>query len=179
MAAARKLVATDGADVPLTAIADEAGVGIATLYRNFPTREELFVAVVLDGRDRVHALVDEHRPRVVADPVAGWSPFVRALAELRLGALLPELAGFLRTAPRSSELVQMREEALSGVESVLDVVRRAGVVSEDVTAVRFVVGLGMVTRALPAGAPFDVAGQHEWMIEIYLRGLQPRATPGA
>jgi AcrR family transcriptional regulator len=140
VAAARKLVATDGADVPLTTIADEAGVGIATLYRNFPTREELFVAVVLDGRDRVHALVDEHRPRVVADAATGWSPFVRALA---------------------------------AVESVLDVVRRAGVVREDASAVRFVVGLGMVTRALPAGAPFDVAGQHEWMIEVYLRGLRP------
>ena len=173
VAAARKLVATDGADVPLSAVADEAGVGIATLYRNFPTRDDLIAALVLDGRNRVCALVEEHRPHVVADPASGWSPFVRALAELRLGALLPELAGFLRTAPRASELARVREEALADVESVLEVVRHAQVVGEDVTAVRFVVGLGMVTRSLPAGAPFDAVGQHDWMIEVYLRGLRP------
>src|SRR5689334_23961309 len=34
-----------GLDVPLEEIADRAGVGIATLYRRFPTREELIAAV--------------------------------------------------------------------------------------------------------------------------------------
>ena len=34
----------DGADAPLEAIAREAGVGIGTLYRHFPTREALVEA---------------------------------------------------------------------------------------------------------------------------------------
>lgn len=38
--------AADGAQVPLEAIAKKAGVGIGTLYRHFPTREDLFNALL-------------------------------------------------------------------------------------------------------------------------------------
>ncbi|WP_329455760.1 TetR/AcrR family transcriptional regulator [Streptomyces sp. NBC_01497] len=39
--AAREAYAAHGIDVPLTAIARRAGVGVATLYRRFPTRASL------------------------------------------------------------------------------------------------------------------------------------------
>jgi AcrR family transcriptional regulator len=42
--AARSAFAERGLDVPLEEIADRAGVGIATLYRRFPTREDLIAA---------------------------------------------------------------------------------------------------------------------------------------
>jgi AcrR family transcriptional regulator len=42
--AAREVFAERGLDVPLEAIAQRAGVGIATLYRRFPTREDLIAA---------------------------------------------------------------------------------------------------------------------------------------
>jgi AcrR family transcriptional regulator len=42
--AARAVFAERGLDVPLEAIAQRAGVGIATLYRRFPTREDLIAA---------------------------------------------------------------------------------------------------------------------------------------
>lgn len=45
--AARTAFAGRGIDVPLEDIAREAGVGIGTLYRNFPTRQDLFEAVYL------------------------------------------------------------------------------------------------------------------------------------
>ena len=38
--AARAVFAEAGLDAPLEAIAQRAGVGIATLYRRFPTRED-------------------------------------------------------------------------------------------------------------------------------------------
>jgi AcrR family transcriptional regulator len=44
LAAASELFAQSGTDVPLEAIAANAGVGIATLYRNFPTRDALVEA---------------------------------------------------------------------------------------------------------------------------------------
>jgi AcrR family transcriptional regulator len=44
LAAASELFAQSGTDVPLEAIATRAGVGIATLYRNFPTRDALVEA---------------------------------------------------------------------------------------------------------------------------------------
>ncbi len=44
--AARRVFATQGTEAPLEAIAAEAGVGIATLYRRFATREDLLAVVV-------------------------------------------------------------------------------------------------------------------------------------
>jgi AcrR family transcriptional regulator len=41
LAAATVAVTRDGEKVPMETIADEAGVGIATLYRHFPTRRPL------------------------------------------------------------------------------------------------------------------------------------------
>ncbi|MFJ3801065.1 TetR/AcrR family transcriptional regulator [Streptomyces sp. NPDC090088] len=46
--AAREAFAEHGADVSLEDIARRAGVGIGTLYRNFPTRRDLFESVYAD-----------------------------------------------------------------------------------------------------------------------------------
>ncbi len=48
LAAARDLFAEDGANASLEEVARRAGVGIGTLYRNFPTRQDLFEAVYVD-----------------------------------------------------------------------------------------------------------------------------------
>lgn len=45
IAAAREVFAEQGTDASLEEIARRAGVGIATLYRNFPCRQDLFDAV--------------------------------------------------------------------------------------------------------------------------------------
>lgn len=45
LAAAREAFNRDGVDVPLEDIARQAGVGIGTLYRNFPAREDLVAAI--------------------------------------------------------------------------------------------------------------------------------------
>lgn len=52
---------SDG-DVPLEAIAKQAGVGIGTLYRHFPTREALVEAAHRHEVDRLCAAVDELGP---------------------------------------------------------------------------------------------------------------------
>ncbi|RZJ87836.1 MAG: TetR/AcrR family transcriptional regulator, partial [Brevundimonas sp.] len=46
--AARAVFAENGIDAPLDLIAERAGVGRATLYRNFPGRTEIALAVLMD-----------------------------------------------------------------------------------------------------------------------------------
>src|SRR2546430_4519068 len=59
LAAAREAFTDDGADASLEGIARRAGVGIGTLYRNFPTRQALLEAVYLDEGDAIrHAAQD-------------------------------------------------------------------------------------------------------------------------
>ncbi|MBO2450664.1 TetR/AcrR family transcriptional regulator [Actinomadura barringtoniae] len=48
LAAAKEAFAEQGVDVPIDEIARRAGVGNATLYRHFPTRRDLIVAVYAD-----------------------------------------------------------------------------------------------------------------------------------
>jgi AcrR family transcriptional regulator len=45
--AAQEVFAAEGLAVPVDAVAERAGVGVGTLYRNFPTKEALFEAIVM------------------------------------------------------------------------------------------------------------------------------------
>src|SRR5438874_302222 len=59
LAAARSVFAEQGLDAPLAEVAGRAGVGIATLYRRFPTREDLIVASFEQKMDAYVNAVDE------------------------------------------------------------------------------------------------------------------------
>jgi AcrR family transcriptional regulator len=53
LAAGRKAFAAGGTDVSLDEVARQAGVGVATLYRNFPSREDLAEAVYVNEVDEL------------------------------------------------------------------------------------------------------------------------------
>jgi AcrR family transcriptional regulator len=55
LSAAKELVAERGPEVPLDDVARRAGVGNATLYRHYPTRGDLLVAVYSDEVDALCA----------------------------------------------------------------------------------------------------------------------------
>ncbi|HLU58194.1 MAG TPA: helix-turn-helix domain-containing protein [Pseudonocardia sp.] len=55
LSAAEEIFLAEGAEAPLDAVAKRAGVGIATLYRHFPTRQDLLEALLADTYDRLGA----------------------------------------------------------------------------------------------------------------------------
>jgi AcrR family transcriptional regulator len=57
--AAKVVFSTGGAGASLEAVAREAGVGIGTLYRHFPTREALFEAVYRREVEQLGELAEE------------------------------------------------------------------------------------------------------------------------
>lgn len=57
--AARQVFAEEGLSAPLDRIAKLADVGRATLYRRFPTREDLIQAIFQDNLDALQAVADE------------------------------------------------------------------------------------------------------------------------
>jgi AcrR family transcriptional regulator len=72
--AAREAFAACGYGVPLDEIAARAGVGPGTVYRHFPSKEELFEAVVAA---RVQDLIDDARGRAAtADPGRAFFGFL-------------------------------------------------------------------------------------------------------
>lgn len=62
--AARALFATEGLNVPMREIARHAGIGPATLYRRFPTKQTLVTEAFAAETRACHAIVDE----ALADP---------------------------------------------------------------------------------------------------------------
>jgi AcrR family transcriptional regulator len=64
LATARTVFARLGTDVPLEAVAKEAGVGRGTLYRHFPSREHLLAAIMRDN-----ATVLEEKARELIEAV--------------------------------------------------------------------------------------------------------------
>ncbi|WP_072805862.1 TetR/AcrR family transcriptional regulator [Rhodococcoides yunnanense] len=74
LAAAATCFVDAGVDVPVRTIAARAGVGVGTIYRHFPTRADLIVAVF---RHQVEACA-EAAPKLLADrdsphdALAGW-----------------------------------------------------------------------------------------------------------
>jgi AcrR family transcriptional regulator len=73
--AAQKAFAERGLDVPLEDVAEQAGVGIATVYRRFPTREDL-IAACFERRLEEYASAAEE----ALEAPDGWTGF-RAYVE--------------------------------------------------------------------------------------------------
>jgi AcrR family transcriptional regulator len=59
LAVARELFAERGLDVPMAAVARRAGVGVATLYRRFPTKEALVLEAFTEQFAVCQAVIEE------------------------------------------------------------------------------------------------------------------------
>jgi len=72
LVAAREVFAADGANGSLEEIARRAGVGIGTLYRNFPTRQHLFEAVYVDEIEALARTAEELTDHEPWDALVSW-----------------------------------------------------------------------------------------------------------
>ena len=72
IAAAREVFAEQGTDASLEDIARRAGVGIGTLYRNFPTRQDLFERVYIGEVEDLCAVARDVSDRQPWDALSTW-----------------------------------------------------------------------------------------------------------
>jgi len=112
--AATEVFRERGVEVGVGEIADRAGVGRATLFRNFPTKQDLVVAVVAQ---RIHEAIAAGRALLASDTDQELLfPFVRELVGLQqVDRSLFEVVG-------SDELLQLPEmsAAHEGIIEVID-----------------------------------------------------------
>jgi AcrR family transcriptional regulator len=166
LAAARSAFTAAGEDVSLEGIARSAGVGIGTLYRNFPTREELVAAVYASELDAVLAtvpdLLSRNPPQVALRSFlatyAGFIATKRGMAE-------SVRAGAIRSAAESADTRRRVNEAVglilaAGIEQG---VFRPGTAADDVTAAMIGVFLTTAQSADPE--------QADRLLDLLVRGL--------
>lgn len=80
--AAERLFAARGVDVGMQEIADEAGVGIGTVFRRFPTKDDLVIAVLLARMEDIATLAARAVERSVDDPWTAFAGYFVGTTEL-------------------------------------------------------------------------------------------------
>ncbi|MEV0646833.1 helix-turn-helix domain-containing protein [Phytomonospora sp. NPDC050363] len=127
---ARELFAERGGDVPMDEIARRAGVGIATLYRRFPTREALIQAGVEHTVDTFAALVA--RAKKVPDPALAFAEVLERARVLQL-----EHRGFSEAMCPTGGFEEQKRCMRADMAVVIERAKDAGLLCADFTAEDF------------------------------------------
>jgi AcrR family transcriptional regulator len=168
LAAATRVFMSAGTEPSTRAIAREAGVGIATLYRHFPTRESLVDAVY---RDQVARLTAGARDLLGQLPPAAA---MRRWMDL-FGDWIATKNGMLDTLLSmisSGEIAhaQTRTELLTAITTILDAGRAAGDLRPDVTAEDIAAALIGIFTVAPRPAREANASR---LLNLLMDGLRP------
>ncbi|MFI1354388.1 TetR/AcrR family transcriptional regulator [Streptomyces sp. NPDC020898] len=128
IAAARKVFARDGLGASMASVAREAGVGIATMFRRFPAKEELVDAVFFDRMDAYADAV-----AVALDDPDPWHGFVGYIeTACAMQAADSGFADVLTTTfPAAKALERRRNEAYEGMVELIGRAKAAGRLRED------------------------------------------------
>lgn len=160
--AARVAFAAEGAGTSLEGIARAAGVNIATLYRNFPTRQDLFEAVYLD---EVEALARTAADLDTAEPWAALEGWLRQFVSYAT----TKKAVYDAIAHREEMFVTGRDLIHAAGRPLLERAQRAGQARADVT---FDDVLFLVNGV--SGANFVQEAQRDRVLTMALDGIRPR-----
>lgn len=129
--AAKAVFNAGGPEASLEAVAKRAGVGIGTLYRHFPTREDLFEAVYRREVDQLGELAEQLK--TARDPVDALRRWLRSNVEF-VATKKGMSAALALTFQSSSELAAFSMDRLSrAIGSLLDRAVAAGEMRGDVS----------------------------------------------
>ena len=167
--AARAALAVSG-EASMQAIAKQAGIGQGTLYRNFPNREALVLAV---HRHDVQALVDA-APELLAthpplDALRLWFDHLASYGRIKHG-----LAGALHTATRAELEGEGYGPVLGAIELLISAGQSAGTIRPDLAAEEVLLLVGFLWRIDP-DADFDNRARH--LLDLVMDALSSRWSP--
>ena len=167
VAVAREVFTREGTSAPLEEIAERAGVGIGTLYRNFPTRRALLEAVYVDELQAMARAAADLSELPPWDALAQWLHQYLGFAATK--RVLSD--ALLEAAPESDVLVECRTALLGAGTELVERAQRAGVMRPDtdfMDVVRLVGGIAVV--------PTADAEQKERLLQLALDGLRYRSS---
>jgi AcrR family transcriptional regulator len=156
--AAAEAFAEQGPDVSVDEIARRAGVGHATVFRRFPTKDALIRAVVRQHLDDIAALADA--ALATEDPGEAFTEYVWAAMDLYVRD-----RGLLKCMDRCLK-EEKSQEIVSLSEQIVVRAQKASAIRPDISPADVLNLIGAVFRAAPA----DQWRRH---VEIVLDGLRP------
>jgi AcrR family transcriptional regulator len=166
--AAERVLTEKGTTVSTEEIARAAGVGIGTLFRHFPTKEELIRGVF---EDRLRRLADDaDRMAADADPGGALAGFLRQAVEQ--SEVKGALAGMLTAAgiDLRAAMGDVHERLQAAMGTLLTRAQEAGAVRRDLEVPELIGLLAGTSRALEyANSP----AARSRVVEVVLNGLRP------
>jgi AcrR family transcriptional regulator len=185
LAAAKKLFAEQGLDAQMPDIAKAAKVGVGTVYRHFPTKDDLIEALVAERFERIAERGAEALEHAKDDPWQAFCDYMRFSVELQatdraISQVFSSRPDVMQAHAKSSGTIERSEKLVKLAQRSGDLRKDAEV--EDVPMI--ICGLGHVTEAASAGR---MAPGMSWerLLAIVLDGLRapgsgrlPRRPPG-
>ncbi|MFE1963249.1 TetR/AcrR family transcriptional regulator [Streptomyces sp. NPDC059479] len=170
--AAAEVFVTSGVEAPVRDIAAKAGVGVGTIYRHFPTRADLIIAVY---RHQVEACA-EAGPALLASSATPHAALARWI-DLFVDFLVTKhgLAAVLQSGDTGFDALHayFLDRLVPVCAQLLDAAVVAGEIRSDVDALVLMHGVGN----LCIGAERDTRYDARRMVELLVAGLrQPRST---
>lgn len=165
LAAAVSAIKRRGEKVPMADIAAEAGVGVGTLYRRYPTRAHLLDAL----SERSYRLVLQHARAAATSRGSARAALTRFLEQTiraRDELILPLHGG---PVSHDDNIVALRTQISDLLEQLLARGRGDGTVRPDVTAIDIVLTGAMLAQPLPHTPNWDVLARRQ--AAIYISGL--------
>jgi AcrR family transcriptional regulator len=165
--AAVELVRRDGEKVPMAQVAEQAGVGVGTVYRHFPTREDLLGALV----HRSFGIAVANARAAAAHPgsaLEGIRSFFLATLRDREQFVLPLHGGPPVFTP---ETRQREADVRTALRALLERGQAAGEVRPDLTPADLIVAASLLSRPLPATGDWDRLARRQ--IDLMINGLGP------
>jgi AcrR family transcriptional regulator len=145
LAAAAAAVRREGAGVPLATIAADAGVGVGTLYRRYPSREALLAALT-QRSFRLVLDAAHHAGESNDTAIDCLRDFIDRTIDHGADLVLPLHGG---PVPLDQETIDLRTEVHDTIEHVLHRGRHDGSIRPDVTALDIIVFGALLAQPLP------------------------------
>jgi AcrR family transcriptional regulator len=165
LVAARAALAISG-DASMQSVAKAAGIGQGTLYRNFPTRESLIMAVHRnDVADLVQAAPQLLASRAPAAALREWFDRLASYGRIKHG-----LADALYSAMRETLSDEGYSSIVDAIGLLLDAAKRDGSVRSDVDAEEMLLLVGFLWR-IETDDTWENRSRH--LLDIVIDGIAP------
>ncbi|MGI5320996.1 TetR/AcrR family transcriptional regulator [Actinomadura nitritigenes] len=164
--AAKRVFATSGVNAPAKEITDLAGVGVGTLYRHFPRRSDLILAVLRQELDE--CVTAAGMLTATLGPTEAFVAWIERFKELV--ATKQGLAEALHSADPAYDGLPAR--LLVDLESALTPLLEAGVESKairpDVSAHEILLTVALLCQPVPG----EAREVNDRLVRLFIEGLQ-------
>jgi AcrR family transcriptional regulator len=163
--AAKTVFAGSGVDAPAKEITDLAGVGVGTLYRHFPRRSDLIVAVLQHEIDECVEAAEELGTTLTAwEALMGWIERFTDFVGTKIGLASALHSGDPAYDGLPQHLMGRLEPAL---QALLARAVDSGYARDDVTAREVLMTIALICQPVPGEQP----SFNQRMTRVFMEGL--------